>query len=165
MNNPFKRVTDEIFELGQSTTKSLVNDVVKGIPKAAAGQLASSPNDNSNLQQNESADRSASNEQINSKPNAPKKTDPITGKPAPSKRVLTDLKNAAAQLQMQKLQQVREELAKQRNKNMDANNSPATPTAGPEVKTADKKLDDGAVARTLRASGQTGEFKGSAGGG
>ena len=168
MNNPFKRVTDELFEFGQSTKKAFVRDVVKGIPKTAVGQLVGGEqngNDTSN-QSSESTDDTLVNEQVVTKPKkaASDKTDPTTGKLPPSKRVLSDLKNAAAQLQMQKLQQVREELAKQRNKVSEEEGKKVS-ESGPEVKVSDKKLDDGAVARTLRASSQTGEFKGSTGAG
>jgi hypothetical protein len=161
INNPFKRFTDEFFELGKTVKKSVVDDVVKGIPKTMVQQVGAQVG-GMNSGGDQIGQMLEQGNQTNSQ--GKKAPDPITGKPVPSKRVLSDLKNAVAQLSMKKLQQVREELDKQRNKVSD-DKAPPKEGIGPQVKTEEKKQDDGAVARMLKSFNQTGEFKGSAGGG
>lgn len=155
MQNPFKRLTDELFELGQTTKKAFVRDVVKGVPKTVVGQVAGTENNKSN----EASNPSNSNKMDQGTSMA----DPITGKPVPSKRALSDLKNAVSQLQMQKLQKVREELAKQRNKIPDEQ-AVSKDGVGPQVVSENKKSDE-AVRRAVQSSETTGEHKGSAGAG
>ena len=78
-----------------------------------------------------------------------KKVDPITNKPKPSKKMLTQLTQATAQLQQAKLKKIREELDKQRLKII-----PPEKKAALEAKK--EKFD--VVAQTLKNSESTGEF-------
>ncbi len=89
--------------------------------------------------------------QTNQTPQTDKK-DPITGKPVPSKRVLSDLKNATAQVAQMKLKQIREELEKQRLKTKEAGPSSA------EAPEGQRKPKEDAIAKTLKQSKSTGEF-------
>ncbi len=81
-----------------------------------------------------------------------KKVDPITNKPVPTKKVLTQLTQATKQLQQTKLQKIREELDKQRLK--------ITPPEKKLEMEQKKKLVDDAVSKTLRNSQSTGEVRG-----
>lgn len=93
-----------------------------------------------------------------------KTRDPITGKKPPTKQQLSDLKNQTAQLQMVKLKKVREELEKQRLKVSGQQPGGSGQEVGPEVKHDDKAPKDDAVAKALKGSKSTGEFKGLIGG-
>jgi len=86
-------------------------------------------------------------------------TDPVTGKPVPSKKIVAQLAAQTAQIAQMRMKKVREELEKQRLKvSPPASVSPAA--GGGEV----KKPKDNAVAVTLKGSKSTGEFKGLIGG-
>lgn len=96
-----------------------------------------------------------------------KKQDPVTGKPVPSKKALTQLTQATAQLQFAKLKKVREELEKQRLKVADNKQklapieSAKTAGKGPvmaEPGEQEKAPPPEAVTATLRGSKSTGEF-------
>lgn len=143
MNNPLGDFTDEFVELGEDTGKKLVRDVVKGIPQTIKQQLTRPMTDED------------------------KKTDPTTGKPVPTKKILTQLTQATAQLQQTKLKKIREELDKQRLKVTDEKQKLAPieskKTAGqgpimPESAETDKAPQPDAVAATMRNSKSTGEF-------
>jgi hypothetical protein len=147
-NNPLGDVGDKLFELGQETGKKFVRDVVKGVPKSAKGQIFDQGNQGNKDKQS-------------------KKTDPVTGKPIPSKKALTQLTQATAQLQQAKLQKVREELDKQRLKVADNKQKlapiEAAKTAGKgpvmaEPGEQEKAPPPEAVTATLRGSKSTGEF-------
>lgn len=98
-------------------------------------------------------------------PKANKKVDPMTGKPVPSKKMLTQLTQQTAQLAQVRLKKVREELAKQRLKvNELASAKDTAGEAGPEVKHEEAKPKEDAIAKTLKGSKSTGEFKGLIGG-
>lgn len=93
------------------------------------------------------------------------KSDEVTGKPVPSKKMLGNLSQQVAQLSQMRLKKVREELEKQRLKVEEAASAKATASqGGPEIKHEDKKPQDDAVAKTLAASKSTGEMKGAIGG-
>lgn len=89
-----------------------------------------------------------------------KKVDPITNKPVPTKKVLTQLTQATKQLQQTKLQKIREELDKQRLKVTDQKAKPTQPGQGPELSAEKPKPADDAVQKTLRNSQSTGESRG-----
>lgn len=92
------------------------------------------------------------------------KKDPVTGKPTPSKKMLTQLNQQVAQLSQMRLKKVREELEKQRLKVAQPASAKAPAgQAGPEIKLEEKKPDD-IVVKTLKGSKSTGEFKGLIGG-
>lgn len=165
-------ISEQMAELGQSTKKSFINDVIKGIPKAAKqqimGQQVKVGNDQVDVGSSQENKDNKANKTIKASNN-----DPITGKPAPTKKTLTQLTEAEDKLKAVKLQRIREELARQRikTKNEPADANPPAGRAGamagetgPQVKIEEKKPDPGAVARTLKQSQQTGEFKGSVGG-
>lgn len=79
-----------------------------------------------------------------------KNTDPVTGKPVPTKKALTQLTQATAQLTKTKLEKLRKE--------MDAMKLPsATPEKKQEEALAKKKSFD-VVAQTLKNAKLTGEF-------
>jgi hypothetical protein len=151
MNNSFSDAGDQIFELGQHVAKKFVKDVVKGVPQTAKQQIAGDSSSNQTAKDNLP---------VNDKKQT-KKTDPITGKPPPSKQALSQLTQATKQLQMQKLQKVREELEKQRLKVTGADSAKApTGQAGPEIPETKKPSQDDAVAKTMRNSQSTGESRG-----
>jgi len=163
MNNPLRRFTDELFELGQNVGRTFVRDVVKGIPNAAKTQVSNSAGTTD-------SSSNSGEEKVEQKPkpvnqtNSQKPTiDPTTGKPPPSPKMLTELKNKVDQLEKVELEKVRQELAKQRDRIPDEK-LPQQQGVGPELKVEEKKPDD-AVTKLLNASRETGEYKGSAGGG
>ena len=89
-----------------------------------------------------------------------RKQDPVTGKPVPTKKSLTQLSQAASQLQLAKLQKVREELETQRLK---VNSEPASAkalagAAGPEIPKSKGLPKDDVLKQNLRNSESTGEF-------
>lgn len=98
------------------------------------------------------------------KPKDQKKTnvDPVTGKPIPSKKVLSHLTQATAQLAQMRLKKLREDLDKQRLK-VAAQKPGDQPQAGPALPEKPVEKDD-AIQKTLKASKSTGEFKGLIGG-
>lgn len=161
-----KQVASDVFEqaleLGQTIKKSVAQDLIKGIPQTAKQQVVGGSGHLPAGQVGQSA--VSSERQVENKIN--KTSDPVTGKPTPSKKALTQLSDAANRLQMTKLQKIRGELEKQRLKKADSGKGLAASEEhiGPNVKVQEKKLDPGAVARTLKQSQSTGEFKGSVGG-
>ena len=81
--------------------------------------------------------------------------DPVTGKPVPSKKILTQLNQQVAQLAQMRIKKVREELAAQRLK---VEKPPfARAVGGASEGQADKPKDD-IIARVLKASKSTGEY-------
>jgi hypothetical protein len=137
-------IGDQAFELGQDTARKFVKDVVKGVPKSAKSQIIG-PAD-AKAVAGEASDKN-------------KKTDPTTGKPVPSKKVLSQLTQATAQLAQTKLKKIREELDKQRLKTSGPASADASARqAGPQVPTEKPKPKDDVVAQTLKASKSTGEF-------
>ena len=92
-----------------------------------------------------------------------KKTDPVTGKPIPSKKMVTQQAQQTAQIAQMRMKKVREELEKQRLKVTAAPVGTPAGQAGPEIKQEQPKQDD-AVQKALKASKSTGEFKGLIGG-
>lgn len=86
-----------------------------------------------------------------------KNKDPVTGKPIPTKKALTQLSQATAQLVDMKMKKVREELEKQRLKR-------GNETAGPEVPKAKSLPKDDVIAQNIRNAKSTGEFGRQAGG-
>ncbi len=97
-----------------------------------------------------------------------KKQDPVTGKPVPSKKALTQLTQATAQLQFAKLKKVREELEKQRLKTTSEKQKLAPIESnkavgkGPAIASSEAEGEKApppeAVTATLRGSKSTGEF-------
>src|SRR3989344_2948057 len=81
-----------------------------------------------------------------------KKIDPVTGKPVIKKQTLTHLTTAANQLRLAKLKKIREA----------AKNQGAGPVMPGE--SAEKQPKEDVVAKTLKGSKSTGEFKGLIGG-
>lgn len=160
MKQVLNDLSEQAAELGQTIKKSVVQDLIKGIPKTAKQQITGVQDQ---IQvQGETVDNKAIKTNKTSKL---KNNDPVTGKPIPSKKVITQLADATKRLRLTKLQKIREELEKQRNKVKDEQGKAANgQQTGPEVKVEDKKLDPGAVARTLKQSQSTGEMKGSVGG-
>lgn len=156
IGNPIGQFTDEFVELGQDTAKKFVSDVVKGVPKAAKAQITGKPSqDGNNTLQ--SGDRK-SDKVIDDK------VSPVTGKPVPSQKVLTQLVQATNQLQMAKLKKLREDLEKQRLKtNVPDSAKASAGEAGPELPPEKKKSVDDIVQQTLKNAGSTGEFKAGAG--
>jgi hypothetical protein len=144
MNNSFSDAGDQLFELGQHTGKKFVKDVVKGVAKSAKNQIV------------------GEQKPVDDKPK--KNIDPTTNKPVPSKKMMTQLTQATAQLQMQKLQKVREELDKIRLKVTDEKPLAGKPGAGPEMPVVKAKPQDDAVAATIRNSKSTGEMGKNTGG-
>lgn len=153
MNNSFSDAGDQLFELGQSTAKKFVKDVVKGVPKAAKQQITG---DDKNYQDIKDSSPQQDKKQV-------KNTDPVTGKPPPTKKMLTQLTQATSQLQMQKLQKVREELDKIRLKVTDEKQklapgeSAKSTGQGPEMPEEKPKEQGDVVATTLRNAQSTGE--------
>lgn len=134
-----------VFELGQSTAKKFVRDVIKGIPQTAKGQIIGSQQKGSE----EAVGQSVSG----------KKLDPVTGKPPPSPKILSQLTQATAQLAQAKLKRVREELEKQRLKITGENQVKSSqPGQGPEIPPEKPKPKDDVIAKTLKSSKSTGEF-------
>ena len=101
-----------------------------------------------------------------------KKIDPVTGKPVIKKQTLTHLTTAANQLRLAKLKKIREELEKQRLKVTGGKEKLApleaakNQGAGPVMpgESAEKQPKEDVVAKTLKGSKSTGEFKGLIGG-
>lgn len=156
ISNPIGQFTDEFVELGQDTAKKFVSDVVKGIPRAAKTQITGKPiQDTSNVPQSgdKKADRVVDD-----------KVSPVTGKPVPSQKILTELVQATNQLSLAKLKKTREELAKIRLKVSVPDSAKASAgEAGPELPAEKKKSVDDIVQQTLKNAGSTGEFKAGAG--
>lgn len=96
-------------------------------------------------------------------PKKDKKVDPVTGKKPPTKQQLSTLQQQTVQLAQARLKKVREELEKQRLKISGQQTAVSSQQAGPVIREKEKKQDD-AVAKTLKASKSTGEFKGLIGG-
>lgn len=153
MDNPLSDVSDKLFELGQETGKKFVRDVVKGVPKSAKGQITG-PADAKAIAGEARQDQT-------------KKVDPVTGKPVPTKKMLTQLTQAMAQLQQTKLQKVREELEKQRLKvtgekqklaPIESKKAAGKGPVMPEPGETEKAPPPEAVTATLRGSKSTGEF-------
>lgn len=92
------------------------------------------------------------------------KLDPVTGKKPPTKHQMNNLSLQVAQLSQARLKKVREELEKQRLKTTEQAQEIEREKAGPEVKIVSTKPKDDAVAKTLKGSKSTGEFKGLIGG-
>ena len=146
MDNVISDVTDEMGELARDTGKKFVRDVVKGIPQTAKKQIAGD-------QTSQSGD---AGDMAQDKTRLP---DPVTGKPIPTKKVLSDLKNATAQVAQVKLKQIREELEKQRLKTSQPADAKARAgEAGPEVPQEPEKPKEDVIAKTLKQSKSTGEF-------
>lgn len=78
--------------------------------------------------------------------------DPVTGKPVPSKKILTQLNQQVAQLAQMRIKKVREELEKQRLK-VSSQQTADSGQARPEIK---QKED--VISKVLKASKSTGEF-------
>jgi hypothetical protein len=142
MNNPLGDFTDEIVESVEYMAKSAKKQITGPAPQASKSQ-------------DDTADKKA-----DQKPD-PKaaKTDPMTGKPVPTQKTLSQLAQATNQLQMAKLKKLRDEFDKMKLQMTEKGAKPGEPVEEPE-----KKPPDDAVARTLKSSSQTGEFKGAAGG-
>ncbi|MBI4099816.1 hypothetical protein HY440_02310 [Candidatus Microgenomates bacterium] len=136
--NPISDFTDEVFEQ------------VEDMGKIAKKQITAKP------QSDTSNTSDASNK-------SDKKVDPVTGKPVPSKKIVTQLNQQVAQLAQMRIKKVREELEKQRLKTS-SQQTAASGQPGPEVKQEEKKKEEDSVAKTLKASKSTGEFKGLIGG-
>jgi hypothetical protein len=149
MNKPLGSFGDQLFELGRDAGRKFARDVVKGVPKAAGKQiLGDQIIDNSSGTKDRKIDDRKKGGQ-----------DPVTGKPVPSKKTLTQLTQATVQLQQIRLKKVREELEKQRLKVSSdqgaGNNQPGT---GPEIPVEKPKVpQDNAVQATLRNAQSTGE--------
>lgn len=90
------------------------------------------------------------------------KVDPVTGKPIATKKVLTQLSQATTQLAQIRLKKLREDLDKQRLK-VSTQKLGDKAQGGPPIPDKPIKKDD-AVSQTLKASKETGEFKGLIGG-
>ncbi len=109
-------------------TDEFVEEVVRGIPRTAKKQIFGTKPDD--------------------------KISKTTGKPIPSKKVLTQLTQAANQLRLAKLQKTREDLARMRLK---------TDEKKPLTEIQKNKKIDNIVEQTLKNAGSTGEFKAGAG--
>lgn len=143
MDNPLSDLGDKAFEQLEHTVGTVKRDIIKGIPQTAKQQIAGT------------ADKTRSLDA------ARDKKDPVTGKPVPSKKILTQLTQATAQLAQAKLKKVREELARQKLK---TSQTAQTSQVGPEIKEETPKPKEDIVAKTLKGSKSTGEFKGLIGG-
>lgn len=137
-NNPIGDFTDEIVDSVEYMAKSAKKQITGPAPQTAKNQ---------NDVTDQKPDQKAA------------KIDPMTGKPIPTQKTLSQLSQATNQLQMAKLKKIREELDKMR---LHITEKGAKP--GEIVEEPKKKPVDDAVARTLKSSSQTGEFKGAAGG-
>lgn len=146
MDNPLGGFKDEVEEVVEYSKKKVVNDVAKGILKSAQNQVFG--------EKKHQEDKT-------------KKVDPTTGKPVPTKKILTQLTQATAQLQQAKIKKLREELDKQRLKITDEKQklapieSAKTIGHGPIVQESseqEKGPPPEAVQATLRNSKSTGEF-------
>lgn len=134
MNNPIPNITDEVGEQ--------LKDFGKVAKKQVTGDDSTKPQEN-----------------IRSLDDARDKKDPITGKKPPTKQQLSTLQQQTAQLAQARLKKVREELEKQR---LQVTQQVQAGTGQEEA--GKKKSKDDAVAKTLKASKSTGEFKGLIGG-
>ncbi len=168
MNNPFSDFTEVGFEQLRDTGKKIKQDLVKGVPAAIKQQLTQKPmgNQGSLGDQGSGGDEGVGGMEKNAKQKPPgTKIDPVTGKPIPSKKMLTHLSDAAAKVRLQKLQQVRKQLEEQRLKITEEGAKKdmlvgTAPGQGPAMKVETKpKLKDDAVAKTLRKSQSTGETR------
>lgn len=165
MANVISDFKDEFGEMGKDVAKGFVEEVVKGIPQTAKKQILRRKGDAGDV--SDEGDKSDKKNKIDQT-----KVDPVTGKPVVKKQILTQLSQAAAQLQIAKLKKVREELEKQRLKVTDKKSelSPIESSKkqgmGPVMSTEslEKQPKDEAVANTLKGSKNTGEFKGLIGG-
>lgn len=102
------------------------------------------------VEQFESIPKIAKKQILGDKQKTDDKVDPITNKPKPSKKIMTQLTQATAQLAQTKLKKIREELDKQRLKVI-----PPEKKAEIEQK---KMAQDDAIAATLRNAQSTGEM-------
>lgn len=135
MNNPLGNFADEVGETAKDTAKDLVMEAKK--------QILTKKDDKQD----------------------DKKIDPTTNKPVPTKKVLTQLTTATAQLAQTKLKKIREELEKQRLKVTDKEPlKTGQPGQGPELPAEKPKPKDDAVAATLRNAKSTGEMGRNVGG-
>lgn len=169
-------LSEQMAELGQSAKKSFINDLVKGIPKAAKQQIfGSTAAGNSQQQQSadgnqplqsESSKDGKNGKNSNQSKSGDDKKSPVTGAPVPSKQVLTQLTDAVDKLEAVKLKKIREELTKQRNKVKDPSTSSGQVAGqtGSEIPVEKNKLNPNAVTDTLNKSRQTGEFGRAVGG-
>lgn len=152
MDNPLSDLVDTAFEQVEHTGKAVKRDLVKGVPLAAKQQIMGS-DDSKPGEVNK-------NNKVNEDNKSNKKIDPVTGKPIPSKRALSDLKNATAQMAQMKLKKIREELEKQRMKITDEQRKKMEQgkTPGPEIPVEPEKPKEDVVAKVLKASKSTGEM-------
>lgn len=163
MNSPISDLTDKGFEQVEDVVKIVKRDVVKGIPQNIKQQIAGTKDeakDNSSETKDEKEDKGG-------KKSGKISVDPVTGKPIPSKKVLSDLTKATAQLQTAKIKKVREELEKQRLKTSPKGaGEQGKEGTGPQIPEIpeEKKPKPEAVTNALRGSKETGEFKGLIGG-
>lgn len=160
MDNVISDITDEMGEIGRDAGKKFVKDVVKGVPKAAKKQVVGTNTGNQTQDagvgmQDKTQDAGSAKMPLD----AARGKDPVTGKPVPSKKVLSDLKNATTQVAQMKLKQIREELEKQRLKIQEQPPfAEASEGHGPEVPAEPEKPKEDVVAMTLKQSKSTGEF-------
>lgn len=161
-NNPLGDFGEKAFEQLEDVKNTAVREV-KSMPKVAKSQIQGSPvQTNDTNQTQETRDL----KQDKNKVTGDKKIDPITGKPVPSKKMLSQLSQATAQVARMKMKKIREELEKQRLKvgnDQQVENSKKQDT-GPEIKLGSAKPKDDIVQKTLKASKSTGEIKGLIGG-
>lgn len=157
INNPLGDFGDKAFEQLEDVKNTAVREV-KSLPKAVKSQVAG-PSDNQMS--------IATGNEVRDKKQDPsgKKMDPVTGKPVPSKKLLTQITTATAQVAMSRLKSLREELAKQRLKTEAVQEGKAKEgEAGPEIKKEEPKPKEDAISKMLKASKSTGEAKGLIGG-
>lgn len=146
MNNQISDFKDEVEEVFHETAKIVKKQVTaKPVPQM---------DQNGQVGQEDQLD-----------PKSNKKIDPVTGKPMPSSKMLTHLNQQVAQLAQMRIKKVREELEKQRLKTRDqVLGSSGQSAQGPDIKQEQTKPKEDIVAKTLKASKSTGEFKGLIGG-
>lgn len=161
--------SDAAFEQVEHTTKTFKQQVVKGIPQAAKTQISrtqKSQTKDATRGINDEIQDSGKRIQDKKKAAGSQKIDPITGKPVPSKKVLNDLSMKIASLSAARIKRVREELEKQRLKTESRSQAigASEKTTGPEVETVPEKPKEDVIAKTLKGSKSTGEFKGLIGG-
>ncbi len=170
-SNNFSSFGDEIGETLVEQGGKAVKNVVGGAAQAVKQQVF---DNTQQTQGNETQDTSSGIQEKEIETGSGKrsdsaqgkKIDPVTGRPVPSKKMLTQLNQQVAQLAQARIKKVREELEKQRLK---VTGQPSSVTGqkdgpGPEVKEEPEKPKEDAVAKTLKAAKSTGEFKGLIGG-
>lgn len=132
---------DEAGERLLETGKKVVGNIARGAARSVKGQITG--------KQVGDVNQVGRVDQGNIRDKTDRKVDPVTGKPTPSKKVLTQLSQQVAQLAQMRMKKVREELEKQRLK---------VKQVEQEKQVEQVKEKEDVIARVLKASKSTGEF-------